>query len=392
MNFPRLKNALLCRIFIYVVILGGFIAPIIIAANLKFLSETTKILIGVAFLIGLLIYLIKNFVVLMAMDTGLSLLYCHNTARKRFVLPRSFSVEKVEKRISRFGDASETTTIFPHPEMLQYKSSTPITIYSSGIEKVIATYHIESLDQGAYYSIINSAIVNSKALKGKKKPRFLDKSQKKSPLNRVTVIVIFAKRIDEKFKIRLFDTVCKNSGDGFDTSVLSCVLDLETQVCTFDSMRIPYMGFQYPAKNRGIRIIRKYLFNNRFPFTNSPDMLDPIKDFNPEQSLWSFWRTTKKELILEDKQNQKRFEKMAHREIVLEDDYLYLKWKDRGVWLSVEFNEELRTAEIDAIDSWDYPKINKISKDTIKELKNLIDAHFAQLGYTTKYISLDEYN
>ena len=252
--------------------------------------------------------------------------------------------------------------------------------------------HIESLDQGAYYSIINSAIVNSKALKGKKKPRFLDKSQKKSPLNRVTVIVIFAKRIDEKFKIRLFDTVCKNSGDGFDTSVLSCVLDLETQVCTFDSMRIPYMGFQYPAKNRGIRIIRKYLFNNRFPFTNSPDMLDPIKDFNPEQSLWSFWRTTKKELILEDKQNQKRFEKMAHREIVLEDDYLYLKWKDRGVWLSVEFNEELRTAEIDAIDSWDYPKINKISKDTIKELKNLIDAHFAQLGYTTKYISLDEYN
>lgn len=137
-------------------------------------------------------------------------------------------------------------------------------------------------------------------------------------------------------------------------------------------------------------MIRKFLFNNRFPFANSPDIVDPIKDINPEQSLWSFWRTTKKEFLLENRQTKKRFEKMAHKEIIFEDDYLYLKWKDRGVWLSVDLNEEQKTAEIDAIDTWDYPKANKIAKDTIQKVKSLIDVYFAQLGYTVQYISFDE--
>ena len=100
--------------------------------------------------------------------------------------------------------------------------------------------------------------------------------------------MIYAKQVDEKLRNSLFDVVCKNGGDGFDTAVLPCVVDLEKQICTFDSMRIPYTGFQYPVKNRGIRIIQKYLFNNKFPFADSPDMLDPIKDMGPEQSLWDF--------------------------------------------------------------------------------------------------------
>lgn len=390
MSFPRLKNALLCRMLIYVIVLGGSLAPIIIVANLRFLPEFIKLIIYIASEIGLLIYLIKNLAVLMAMDVELAMLHCHNTARKRFVLPGSFSVEKAEKRISRFGKVCEATAILPHPGILQYKSNVPITIYSSGIEKVIATYHTESLNKNEYQSIINSAVRNSKALKGKKKHLFLDKSQKQSPLNRVTVIIIFAEKVDDEFRIGLFDTVCKNCGDGFDISVLPCIVDLETQSCTFDSIRIPYTGFQYPVKNRGIRMIRKFLFNNRFPFANSPDIVDPIKDINPEQSLLSFWRTTKKEFLLENRQTKKRFEKMAHKEIIFEDDYLYLKWKDRGVWLSVDLNEEQKTAEIAAIDTWDYPKANKIAKDTIQELKCLTDVYFAQLGYTVQYISFDE--
>ncbi len=44
------------------------------------------------------------------------------------------------------------------------------------------------------------------------------------------------------------------------TALLPCVIDLEEQICTFDSMRMPCTGFQYPIKNRGIKIIRKYLF------------------------------------------------------------------------------------------------------------------------------------
>lgn len=389
MKSPKLKNALLCRILVYVVVLGGFIAPIIIVVNLKFVPEALKVIVGICLAVGLLIYLLKNFVLLMAMDVGLATLHCHNTARKYFVLPKSFSEQKVERKITRFGKKYEPSAISPRPETLRYKSKAPITIYSSGIEKIIATYHIDFLDKNQYHLIVNSATANSKALKGKKKHRFLDKSQKSSPLNRVTVIVIYARRVDEKLRNSLFDVVCKNGGDGFDTAVLPCVIDIEKQICTFDSMRMPYMGFQYPVKNRGIKIIRQYLFNNKFPFVDSPDTLDPIKDMDPEQSLWLFWKTMKKELVSDDKNTKKRFEEMKHRDIIFEDGYIYLKWEGHGLWISVELNEERRTAEIDAIDSWDYPKPHKIAKATIKEIKNLIDTHFAGLGFTTKYISCE---
>ena len=90
MKFPKLKHALLCRILVYVVILGGFIAPMIIVANLKFVPEAAKVIVGIGLAVGLLIYLLKNFVLLMAMDVGLAMLHCHNTARKHFVLPKSF--------------------------------------------------------------------------------------------------------------------------------------------------------------------------------------------------------------------------------------------------------------------------------------------------------------
>ena len=389
MKSPKLKNALLCRILVYVVVLGGFIAPIIVVANLLFVPEAIKVIVGIGLVVGLLIYLLKNFVLLMAMDVGLAILHCHNTARKHFVLPESFSEQKVERRINRFGKKYEPSAISPRPETLRYKSNAPITIYSSGIEKIIATYRIDFLDKSQYQLIVNSATANSKALKGKKKHRFLDKSQKSSPLNRATVIVIYAKQVDEKLRNSLFDVVCKNGGDGFDTAILPCVVDLEKQICTFDSMRLPYTGSQYPVKNRGIKIIRKYLFNNKFPFADSPDMLDPIKDMDPEQSLWDFWKTMKKELVSDDKNMKKRFEKMKHRDILFEDGYIYLKWEDHGLWISVELNEELRMAEIDPIDSWEYPKSHKIAKATIKEIKTLINTYFAGLGYTTKYISYE---
>lgn len=389
MKSPKLKNALLCRILVYVVALGGFIAPIIIVANLKFVPEAIKVIVGIGLAVGLLIYLLKNFVLLMAMDVGLAMLHCHNTARKHFILPESFSEQKVERRINRFGKKYEPSAISPRPETLRYKSNAPMTIYSSGIEKIIATYRVDFLDKSQYQLIVNSATANSKALKGKKKHRFLDKSQKSSPLNRATVIVIFAKQVDEKLRNSLFDAVCKNGGDGFDTAILPCVVDLEKQVCTFDSMRMPYTGFQYPVKNRGIKIIRKYLFNNKFPFADSPDMLDPIKDMDPEQSLWDFWKTMKNELVSDDKNMKKRFEKMKHGDIVFEDGYIYLKWEDHGLWISVELNEELRTAAIDPIDSWYYPKSNKIAKAAKKEIKTLLNTYFAGLGYTTKYISYE---
>ena len=389
MSFPRLKNALLCRILVYVVVIGAFIVPLILVANLSFIPDTIKIVVCLGLAIGLPVYIILNIGFLMATDTLLAMQHCINTARKWFTLPKSFSVQKLEKRIFRFGKGYEPIAYSPRPQALRYKSQAAMTIYSRGIEKVIAAYSVDSLSKSQYHLIFNSAIANSKALNGKKKHLILDKTQKKSPLNRVTVIMIFAKQIDEALRPDLFNVVQKNAGDGYDTAVLPCVIDLEKQICTFDSERIPYEGFQYPVKNRGIKIIRRCVFHGKLPFADSPDQVEPIKDLDLEQSLWSFLRMVRKELVLEDRELRRRFEKMKHREIVVEDGELYLKWQDRGIWISVEWNDELRIAEIDAIKSWVYPNSNLIAKDTIKEMQNLINAYCAGLGYTAKYASYE---
>ena len=75
LHFPRLKNAFLCRILLYVVVIGRFIAPIIVVATLKFIPEAVKVIVGAGLMIGLLVYLIQNFVLLLTMDMGLAMLH-----------------------------------------------------------------------------------------------------------------------------------------------------------------------------------------------------------------------------------------------------------------------------------------------------------------------------
>lgn len=389
MKYPKLKNALLCRILVYIVVLGGFIAPIIIVINLPFVPEPVKVLVGISLPIGLIVYLIKNFMVLMGMDMTLALLHCNNRGRKFFTLPKNFQVEKVEKRLSRFGKPYEPTGLSPRPHILQYKSEASMTIYAKGIEKVVATYHTDFLTKEQYQLFFRSGEANARALKGTKKHHFLDKEQKKSPLNCVTVIVIFAKRVEDGLNKNLLKIICQQAGDGHDTSILPCVVDLERGICTFDSEKIPYIGYQYAVKNRGIKMIRKYLFHNRFPYGTSTEMLDAIPDADTEQSLWSFWNFIRKEIIINEREMKKRFESMAHREVRWEENYVYVKWDKRGTYVPTETNEEQKTISIEPIDAWHYPKVNKMAKETIREIKKAISLHFARLGYSVEFRSED---
>lgn len=387
MKYPKLKNALLCRILVYVIVLGGFILPIVICASIDIIPDVITAVVFFAMTIGLLVYIFKNFVLLMSMDMLLATLHCCNTARKQFDIDRKRISQKIEARISRFGKKYAPSLIKPAPDTLRYKFSTPITIYSSGIEKVVMTYHVGFLDAEAYRSIFRSADTNSKALIGKKKAIFLDKSQKESGLNRTTVTIIFASRVDDSFREVLYDTVCKRGGDGFNIAILPCVIDLEKEICVFDSERMPYCGFQYPVKNRGIRLIRKFVFGGKLPLKNNPYTILPIKDVDAELSLWEFWRTSKKELILNDREQKKRYKSMSHKQIIFEDDYLYIKWEQRGIWLAVELDEKTKTAKIDPIISWDFPKANTVSKKDAAEIRKLITGYFDKQGYSSEFIS-----
>ena len=391
MGFPKLKNALLCRILTYVVVIGAFAAAIVILACIPAVPSLIKVAVFVVLCVALIVYLFKNFVLLMSMDLFLAMLHCNNTARRQYPLPSTATEQKILRRVRRFGKAYPCHSAKPQPITLQYKANSSMLIYASGIEKIVAVYHTPFLDKQTYSAIFRSAKSNSAFLRGKKKPLLLDPQQKKAPLNRVTVILIFADSVDITLTPTLFDLVSKEAGDGDEVSYLPCIIDLHHRTCVFDSVRSPYVGFGYPVKNRGYKMIKKIVFGGRFTksdaFVSLPEQQDH-KDIDiRNDTLWKLWRSMKYEIITHQKEMKKRFSGMQDGQIEIEDDeYLYLKWKEAGIWLAFRLDNETMTACVDAFDSWDYPKSNKIGKQTHEKMKRRIAEHFAGLGYAVKFV------
>lgn len=179
MKYPKIKNALLCRILIYVVIIGGFLFPIIPVCLIPFIPEGAKVLISFALVVALLICMIKNFVTLMTMDAMLAFINGFRNARTQFDLPDNFGTKKICDKISHFGKTCVSQPLYPQPDMLQYKFKTSWEIYSKGTEKVITTYQVEHLDKELYpkFSIQQREI--PKHLPERKSLYFWTKSRKK---------------------------------------------------------------------------------------------------------------------------------------------------------------------------------------------------------------------
>lgn len=385
MTFPKLKHALLCRILTYVVVIGGFGLPIAAVCCTRFLPELVRVAIVFALVVGLLVYLVKNFVLLMGMDMALATLHCNLTARTCYDLPRGRRTQSIQKSISRFGTACAPAPIQPQPLQLRYRRSSSATVYTKGIEKVAAAYETVFLDAEQYHAIFRSAQTNSSRLIGRKQPLFLDKAQKKAPLNRVTVVVILAHKVEPSLWETLYKKVCQQSGDEWEDTIIPCVIDLEKEQCVFNSQRLPYTGFAYPVKNRGIRLIKRLVFGGYMPLKDNLFYVEPIKDANPEDSLWTFWRGLSKELKGSDKAMNKRMAAMKDGQIIWEEDLLYVKWGDRAICQWVKADTAQRNAKVEAITYWSYPKNNPIAKKTIQEIEIAITRYFSNQGYRISF-------
>lgn len=320
-----------------------------------------------------------------------------------FSLPRAFSAQKLVRRCGFFGwpcDPIETTL---RPALLRYWNGHPmLSVSASGIEKIIAVYPVERLDEDMYRRIRASASLNAEALKGRMKHVLLARPQKKEPIVQVTVVLILADQVEETFRSTLRDAVCRDAGNGETVSELPCVVDLERQTCTFDGMREMFLG-HYPVKNCGIRFIKRYLFRGRLRRIGSDDDGLKSRAFLPEDmedqeflemSFWEFCRMAKKEVKAGmaaeyiGKEDEKRFKQMKHREIVIEGEYLYLKWEQSGIWTALERDEKARTVKLNPIVSWYYPRARKIDKETVKKIKKELSTYFAGEGCTVKYAAV----
>lgn len=384
MHYPKLTQPRLCRLLTYVVVIGCGLLPVLIVLPLP-IHEGIKIFVLFGSLIGLLIYLIKNFVLLMGMDMLLALLSCHQTARTQYTLPPSRTADAIRNSILRYGIDCAPAPITPQPAALRYRFSTPMTVYSSGIEKIIAAYEVEYLDREAYQTIFSSAKQNSRALTGKKKPLFLDPQQKQQPLHRVTVLLILAHRVKEAMLPTLFKLVCNQCGDEDENCILPCIVDLQHRTCVFNSLRVPYIGYGYAVKNRGIRIIKKCVFGGDFHLAGNENFLDPIKDADPNESLWQFWRRLQRDCRDDTQAHKKHFGKMTDREIRVFGGLLHLRWDDRLVCQRLELDQENKLVRIRRLRQWVYPKPHIISKQMIRTLEAYIAEYYHARGYAVEF-------
>ena len=387
MNQPKLKDPRLCRLLTYIVVIGFWMLPIVIVFQFP-LHDLIKVIVIFASLIGLLVYLFKNIMILMMMDMMLAMLSCHRTARTCYHLPKNRTADAIRRSILRYGTECKPTAIKPTPAALRYTFGNPMTVYNSGIERIVAAYEVDCLDREMYRDIFSSAKTNSKALIGKKKARFLDSQQKKQPLHRVTVILILAHKIDAVLVDELYDLVCKQCGDEQENCLVPCVVDLEHHTCVFNCLRVPFVGFGYAVKNRGIRIVKNRVFGGYLPLTKE-HTLPSIKDADPEMSLWDMWKELHYQFVGANRKMKRQFETMAEREICMLDDELYLKWDQRGICLAIKLDEERKTAKVEPAAKWSYPKQQPIGKKLIQKIEEYIQDHFVKQGYLVDFKELN---
>lgn len=388
MNIPKLKYPRLCRILTYVVVLGCGLLPIVIVLPLP-VPDIIKIIVMLGSLIGLLLYLFRNFMVLMMMDMALASLSCYQTARTQYTLPANRTADAIRRNILRYGTQCNPSPIQPQPSALRYKFSNPVTVYSRGIERVIAAYEVDLLDSDMYRDILSSAKTNSKALIGRKTAIFLDAQQKKQSLHRVTVVLILAHKVDPQMIPNLYQLVCKQCGDENEDCTVPCVVDLAHRTCVFNCLRLPYIGYSYAVKNRGIRIIKNKVFGGNLNLNGNTYFLSPIRDINPEDSLWDFWKELHHQLIGADRASKRRFESMSERDMLIVGDVLYLKWDQRGIRQTVKLDAEKKLASVECVTNWFYPKIQPIGKKTIQKIEEHITSYYVNQGYVVEFIDIE---
>ena len=388
MNIPKLKHPRLCRLLTYVVVLGCGLLPIIIVLLLP-TPDTVRIIVMFGSLIGLLFYLFRNFMVLMMMDMALTSLSCNLTARTQYTLPANRTADSIRRSILRYGTQCNPSAIQPQPAALRYKFSNPITVYSRGIERVIAAYEVDLLDRDMYRDIFSSAKTNSKDLTDSTTAIFLDKQQKKQPLHRVTVVLILAHEVDPQMIPNMYELVCKQCGDENEDCIVPCVVDLAHRTCVFNCVRIPYIGYSYAVKNRGIRIIKNKVLGGNLNLNGNTHYLEPIRGMNPEDSLWDFWKELHHQFIGVDRATKRRFESLSERETLIVGDFLYLKWDQRGICQTVKLDTESKIARVELIANWFYPKVQPIGKKTIQKIREHITSYYTKQGFSVEFVDIE---
>ena len=390
MEIFKIKNAKFCSFIIGLILLLITIFPFVVLV-LNFWEMGLRVGICLILLFVSVFLLIKFSSSAISSELVLKIIETNNKKRTKFDFPKNLSKDKIEKTIRRIGIKCEPTTAFPQPEILQYQFKMPVSAHAKGLETIISTYSIGCLTNEELKNIIKSVKSNSKNLKGKKKAFYLDAQQKKSPLKRTDIVLIFADSVDATLENHLFNLICKEDTDGFNESIIPCVFNFENKNIVFNCDWLPDAFSQNYARNRGIKIIKNKILKRKLDFKHNQNFVEfKFEGIDTEQTLFQLLKNENNHFVIFKKKTNNKFKNMKDGEIIFEDDFLYIKMDGKGVAIYIEIIEETKTVNIDTFDLWDYPKTIQIAKKKVSQIQNLATDYFFNKGYTVEFLSTEE--
>ena len=390
MEIFKIKNAKFCSFIIGLILLLITIFPFVVLV-LNFLEMGVRVGICLILLFVSVFLLIKFSSSAISSELVLKIIEANNKKRTKFDFPKNLSKYKIEKTIRRIGIKCEPTSVFPQPEILQYQFKMPIKARAKGLETIVATYSIRNLTNEELKNIIKSAKSNSKNLIGKKSAFFLDKEQKKLPLKRTDIVIIFADSVDATLERNLFNIIIKEDKDGFNESIIPCVFNFENKNIVFNCDWLPDAFSQNYARNRGIKIIKNKILKRKLDFKHNQNFVEfKFEGIDTEQTLFQLLKNENNHFVNFKKKTNNKFKNMKDGEIIFEDDFLYIKIDGKGVAIYIEIIEETKTVNIDTFDLWDYPKTSQIAKKKVSQIQNLATDYFFNKGYTVEFLSTEE--
>lgn len=390
MEIFKIKNARFCKLIIILFILIIVTIPFFVL-TFNFLEMEVRLGICLILLFISAFLLIKFSASAISSELVLKIIDANNKKRTKFDFPENLSKDKIEKNIKKIGIKCEPTTVFPQPEILQYQFKMPVSARAKGSETIISTYSIGCLTNEELKNIIKSAKSNSKNLKGKKKAFYLDAQQKKSPLKRTDIVIIFANSVDITLEKHLFNLLCKEDTDGFNESIIPCVFNYENKTIVFNCDWLPDAFSQNYTRNRGIKIIKNKILKRKLNFKDNQNFVEfKFEGIDTEQTVFQLLKNEGNQFVDFKKKTNNKFKNMKEGEIIFEDDFLYIKIGGKGIAIYSEIIEETKMVNIDTFDLWDYPKTNQIPKNTISKIQNLVTSYFLNRGYTVKFLSTKE--
>lgn len=390
MEIFKIKNAKFCSFIIVLILLLITIFPFVVLV-LNFWEMGVRVGICLILLFVSVFLLIKFSSSAISSELVLKIIEANNKKRTKFDFPKNLSKDKIEKTIRKIGIKCEPTTVFPQPEILQYQFKMPVSAHAKGLETIISTYSIACLTNEELKNIIKSVKSNSKNLKGKKKAFYLDTQQKKSPLKRTDIVLIFADSVDATLENHLFNLICKEDTDGFNESIIPCIFNFENKNIVFNCDWLPDAFSQNYARNRGIKIIKNKILKRKLDFKHNQNFVEfKFEGIDTEQTLFQLLKNENNHFVNFKKKTNNKFKNMKDGEIIFENDFLYIKIDGKGVAIYIEIIEETKTVNIDTFDLWDYPKTSQIAKKKVSQIQNLATDYFFNKGYTVEFLSTEE--